>query len=97
MSFTDSFIVGGKNLGSAMTVGSGVPANTLYEATKQVGKIYVGPNTATAAPAGGYVQGTGHSAFSTALGLSADNAFGMSFQGAPLAVTDKGIQNLRLL
>lgn len=76
ITFTDSFIVGGKNLGSAMTVGSGVPANTLYEATQQVGKFFVGPNTATAVPAGGYVQGAGHSAFSTALGLGADNAFG---------------------
>ena len=68
-----------------MTIGSGVPANTPYEATKQVGKIYVGPNTATAVPAGGYVQGTGHSAFSTALGLGADNALGMtiSFKRAP--------------
>ncbi|KLO17643.1 FAD-binding domain-containing protein [Schizopora paradoxa] len=74
ITFTDSFVVGGKNLGSAMTVGSGVPANTLYEATKQVGKFFVGPNTATAVPAGGYVQGAGHSAFSTSLGLGADNA-----------------------
>ncbi len=42
ITFTESFVVGGKNLGSAMTVGTGVPANTLYEATKQVGKFLRG-------------------------------------------------------
>jgi FAD/FMN-containing dehydrogenase len=65
-----------KDLGPAVTVGSGVPLNILYEETKKQGRYYVGGSTATVALAGGYVQGAGHSAFSPAFGLGADNALG---------------------
>ena len=74
ISFTNSFVVNGKNLGSAVTMGSGVPANTMYTATKAEGKIVVGPNTATVSTVGGYIQGGGHSAYSPVLGLGSDNA-----------------------
>ncbi|KAJ3575466.1 hypothetical protein NP233_g1083 [Leucocoprinus birnbaumii] len=72
--FTDNFLVGGLNKGSAVTVGSGVGLSALYNATKNVGKIFVGGSAATVAPGGGYVQGAGHSALSPLLGLAADNA-----------------------
>jgi FAD/FMN-containing dehydrogenase len=65
-----------KDLGPAVTVGSGVPLNILYEETKKLGRFYVGGSAATVALAGGYVQGTGHSAFSPVFGLGADNALG---------------------
>lgn len=63
-------------MGSAVTVGSGVPLNTLYNVTKEAGKYYVGGNTASVVAAGGYVQGGGHSIFSPIFGLAADNALG---------------------
>lgn len=75
--FHDSFKVRGKDLGSAVTVGSGVPLNTLYQASKAQGKIFVGGTAATVVAAGGYVQGGGHSALSPTFGLAADNALGM--------------------
>lgn len=76
MSFSDSFIVNGTDMGSAMTAGSGMPLNLLYEASKGAGKFYVGGSTATVVLAGGYVQGAGHSAFSPVFGLGADNVLG---------------------
>lgn len=63
-------------IGSAMTAGSGMPLNLLYEEAKRQGKYYVGGITATVALAGGYIQGAGHSAFSPTFGLAADNALG---------------------
>ncbi len=63
-------------MGSAMTTGSGVPVNRLYEASKAVGKFFTGASTATAVASGGYVQGAGHSAFAKVFGLAADNALG---------------------
>ena len=69
--------MGEDNLGSAVTVGSGVPLNTLYQASKAQGKIFVGGTAATVVPAGGYVQGAGHSALSPTFGLLADNTLGM--------------------
>ena len=63
-------------MGSAVTVGSGVPLNTLYTASKSVGKIIVGGTAANVVAAGGYVQGAGHSAFSPIFGLAADNVLG---------------------
>ncbi|KAJ7788573.1 hypothetical protein B0H13DRAFT_2174349, partial [Mycena leptocephala] len=58
LSFTDAFLVGDENMGSAVTVGSGVYVNTLYEHAKAHGKIV----------------GGGHSALSPLLGLAADIA-----------------------
>lgn len=76
MTFTDNFVVGGKSLGPAVTVQSGVALNTLYTTAKAQGRFVVGGTAATVAPAGGYVQGAGHSAMSPLLGLGADNCFG---------------------
>ncbi|KAJ7038360.1 FAD-binding domain-containing protein [Mycena alexandri] len=73
ISFTESFFVGSKDMGSAVTVGSGVHANTLYLQSKANSKILVSPAAATVCTAGGYVQGAGHSALSPTFGLAADN------------------------
>ena len=73
ISFDDSFFVQGKNLGSAVTVGSGVPLNDLYSKSGEHGKFIVGANAATVAAAGGHIQGGGHSAVSPVLGLAVDN------------------------
>ncbi|KAJ7734216.1 FAD-binding domain-containing protein [Mycena olivaceomarginata] len=64
--FTDAFVVGGENLGSAVTVGPGVPLRDIYQQTKAQGKIAVGGSAATVE--------RGHSAISPLLGLAADNA-----------------------
>jgi FAD/FMN-containing dehydrogenase len=76
ITFHDSFVVGGKDMGSAVTVGSGVGLHTLYEATKSQSKIFVGGTAASVVQAGGYVQGAGHSTLSPLFGLAADNALG---------------------
>ncbi|KAF7349910.1 FAD-binding domain-containing protein [Mycena venus] len=73
ISMTNGFFVGTRNMGSAVTIGSGVHAQTLYQKTKANGKIVVAPTAATVCPAGGYVQGAGHSALSPLFGLAADN------------------------
>lgn len=70
--FTDSFLINGENKGSAVTVGPGVPLNRVYAESKKLGKFVVGGTAASVAPAGGYVQGGGHSAFSPIYGLVAD-------------------------
>ncbi|KXN80958.1 hypothetical protein AN958_06549 [Leucoagaricus sp. SymC.cos] len=74
IAFTDNFRVGTHDLGFAVTVGSGVGLSALYNASKEVNKIFVGGGAATVAAAGGYVQGGGHSPLSPLLGLAADNA-----------------------
>ncbi len=76
ITFAENFTVSGHNEGSAVTVGSGVPLNTLYQAAKEQGKILVGAGVATIVAAGGYFQGGGHSAISPLLGLAADNVLG---------------------
>ena len=73
VTFTEQFIVDGLDLGPAVTVGSGVGLNTIYAAAKAQGKMFVGGATATISPAGGYVQGAGHSPLSPIYGLAADN------------------------
>ena len=78
-SFTDDFMVGGQNLGSAVTLGSGVPLHVMYELTKAHGKITVGGTASTVVLSGGYVQGGGHSALSPTFGLLADNCLGIFF------------------
>lgn len=70
-------MVGGQDLGRAVTLGSGIPLNKMYELTKAQGKIAVGGIAATVVPSGGYVQGGGHSALSPTLGLAADNCLGI--------------------
>lgn len=71
--FTDSFTVGGKDKGSAVTVGSGVGLRALYVAAKAVDKMVVGGTAATVSAGGGYTQGAGHSGFGPTFGLAADN------------------------
>ncbi|KAF7377479.1 hypothetical protein MSAN_00169900 [Mycena sanguinolenta] len=61
-------------VGSTMTVGSGVYAQTVYEQGKANGRIAVGPAAATVCLGGGWVQGAGHSALSPTFSLGADNA-----------------------
>ncbi|PBK73639.1 FAD-binding domain-containing protein [Armillaria solidipes] len=73
ITFAENFTVSGHNEGSAVTVGSGVPLNTLYQTAKEQGKILVSGVAATVVAAGGYIQGGGHSALSPLLGLAADN------------------------
>ncbi|KAF5354162.1 hypothetical protein D9756_007141 [Leucocoprinus leucothites] len=71
--FTNNFHVGDVNLGSAVTVGSGVGLSAMYNASKEVNKIFVGSSAATVVAAGGYIQGGGHSVLSPLLGLASDN------------------------
>ena len=78
ITFHDSFKVGDHDMGSAVTVGSGVVFHTLYAVAKAHGKIIVGGSGATIAAAGGYLQGAGHSLLSPLHGLGADNALGIS-------------------
>ncbi|KAJ7337683.1 FAD-binding domain-containing protein [Mycena albidolilacea] len=73
ISMTDGFFVGTQNTGPAVTIGSGVHTQTLYQVMKANGKSVVVPTAATVCPAGGYVQGAGHSALSPLFGLAADN------------------------
>ncbi|KAJ7784953.1 FAD-binding domain-containing protein, partial [Mycena maculata] len=75
ISFTDAFFVGAQNVGSAVTVGPGVPDDSLYQQAQANGKTAVAGAAGTVCPAGGWVQGAGHSAMSPKLGLGADNAF----------------------
>ncbi|KAH9985248.1 hypothetical protein BJV77DRAFT_965658 [Russula vinacea] len=78
ITFTDHFSIAGSDLGSAVTVGSGVGLKTLYDATKAQNKMFVGGTAATVSPAGGYIQGAGHSGFSPLYGLAADNVLQFS-------------------
>lgn len=70
-------MVGSKNKGSTVTLGSGVGLREMYKATGAVGKIAVGGSASTVVAAGGYVQGAGHSFLSPLFGLAADNCHGM--------------------
>ncbi|KAK7058069.1 FAD-binding domain-containing protein, partial [Favolaschia claudopus] len=71
--FSDAFVVDGKDVGSAVTVGPGVHLQDIYARSRAHGKIAIGGTAATVCAAGGYLQGAGHSALSPLLGLSADN------------------------
>jgi FAD/FMN-containing dehydrogenase len=73
---TDAFMVEAKNMGSAVTLGSGLPLKDAYQKAKANGKIIVGGTAATVVAAGGYIQGAGHSALSPTFGLAADHALG---------------------
>jgi FAD/FMN-containing dehydrogenase len=76
ISFTDSFVVGTHDVGSAVTVGSGVFSQALYQQGKSNGKVLVTAGAPTVCAAGGYVQDGGHSALSPTFGLASDNALG---------------------
>ena len=75
--------MGEQNLGSAITVGSGIPLGVMYQLAKSQGKIFVGGEAATVVAAGGYVQGAGHSALSPTYGLAADNCLGILYFSLP--------------
>ena len=83
ITFTDHFIVDGSDHGPAVTVGSGVGLKTIYAAAKAQGKMFVGGTAATVSPAGGYIQGAGHSGFSPLYGLAADNVLRACFSLTP--------------
>ncbi|KAJ7088708.1 hypothetical protein C8R44DRAFT_819336 [Mycena epipterygia] len=74
ISFSDTFFVGTQDMGSVVTVGSGVYPQSIYQQAKPNGKIVVTGAAATVCAAGGYVQGAGHSALSPMFGLAADTA-----------------------
>lgn len=72
-------MVGSKNKGSTVTLGSGVGLREMYNTTGAAGKLAVGGSASTVVAAGGYVQGGGHSSMSPFLGLAADNCHGMKW------------------
>ncbi|KAJ7182940.1 FAD-binding domain-containing protein [Mycena crocata] len=78
ITFTDSFKIGSRNVGPALTVGPGVHTQDVYQATKEKGLVAVTGAAASVCHAGGYIQGGGHSALSPLLGLAADNALEFS-------------------
>lgn len=86
ITFTDAFVVGGKNMGDAATVGSGIGLHEIYTAANEVGRAIVGGTAATVSVGGGYAQGAGHSALSPLLGLAADNVLRESASAFPWMV-----------
>ncbi|KAI9452284.1 FAD-binding domain-containing protein [Lactarius psammicola] len=97
ITFTDHFLVGGADQGSAVTVGSGVGLKYIYAAAKAQNKMFVGGTAATVSAAGGYTQGAGHSAFSPIYGLAADNVLQYSVvlaNGSYVVVNSASIPNL---
>lgn len=64
--------------GPSVTVGAGVMGNELVEAANKQGMTVVSGECATVGLAGGFTQGGGHSALSTAFGLGADQT--LSFE-----------------
>lgn len=59
--------------GTAVKLGAGVQGYQILEAGLAKGEVVVGGECPTVGLSGGYTQGGGHSALSTAFGLSADN------------------------
>lgn len=64
--------------GPSVTVGAGVMGNELLETVNKQGMTVVSGECATVGLAGGFTQGGGHSALSTAFGLGADQT--LSFE-----------------
>lgn len=79
--------------GSAVTVGAGVGLKDIYAAAKAQNKMFVGGTAATVSPAGGYIQGAGHSAFSPIYGLAADNVLRTYFHSIRMKTSLKKKQN----
>ena len=71
--------------GPAIQVGAGVQGFEMLEAASAAGYVAVTGECPTVGVAGGYTQGGGHSALSTAFGLSADQA--LEFQVVTAAGT----------
>ncbi|KKY37574.1 putative isoamyl alcohol [Diaporthe ampelina] len=60
--------------GPAIKMGAGVLGYEVTEAGKTAGLVVVGGECPTVGPAGGYIQGGGHSALTTNFGMAADQA-----------------------
>ncbi|GKT97386.1 FAD binding domain-containing protein [Colletotrichum tofieldiae] len=60
--------------GPALKMGAGVLGYEITEAGKSSGLVVVGGECPTVGPAGGYIQGGGHSALTTNFGMAADQA-----------------------
>ncbi|KAK2046618.1 FAD binding domain-containing protein [Colletotrichum somersetense] len=60
--------------GPAVKMGAGVLGYEVTEATKASGLVVLGGECPTVGPAGGYIQGGGHSALTTNFGMAADQA-----------------------
>ncbi|TDZ67337.1 FAD-linked oxidoreductase ZEB1 [Colletotrichum trifolii] len=60
--------------GPAVKMGAGVLGYEVTEAGKSSGLVVVGGECPTVGPAGGYIQGGGHSALTTNFGMAADQA-----------------------
>ncbi|KAL0940341.1 isoamyl alcohol [Colletotrichum truncatum] len=60
--------------GPAIKLGAGVLGYEITEASKSAGLVVVGGECPTVGPAGGYIQGGGHSALTTNFGMAADQA-----------------------
>jgi len=71
--FHDSFTVDGEDLGSAVTIGSGVGLYTAVQAAKAEGKTIVAGTAASVSAGAGWFQAGGHGSVSTKLGMGADN------------------------
>lgn len=74
--YTDEFIpIGARaSSGPAVTIGAGVLAGELYNATAEGGHTVVAGACSTVGVAGGFIQGGGISILSPLRGLSSDNA-----------------------
>ncbi|KAK1986377.1 FAD binding domain-containing protein [Colletotrichum cereale] len=60
--------------GPALKMGAGVLGYEITEVSKASGLVVVGGECPTVGPAGGYIQGGGHSALTTNFGMAADQA-----------------------
>ncbi|KAK1956048.1 FAD binding domain-containing protein [Colletotrichum sublineola] len=60
--------------GPAVKMGAGVLGYEVTEVSKASGLVVVGGECPTVGPAGGYIQGGGHSALTTNFGMAADQA-----------------------
>ncbi|RYO84833.1 hypothetical protein DL762_005455 [Monosporascus cannonballus] len=64
----------GKGQGPAVTLDAGVSLQEMYAALAKSNRIVVGGASHTVGPAGGYIQGGGHSFLGTWKGMASDNA-----------------------
>ena len=75
--YHESFTVGDKKAGSAVTVGGGTEMYDIYAATAKHNQTVVGGGAKSVA-VGGYITGGGHSSLSSRCGLAADNVLEMT-------------------
>jgi FAD/FMN-containing dehydrogenase len=75
--------------GPSVTVGAGVMGNELVEAAHKQNMTVVSGECATVGLAGGFTQGGGHSALSTAFGLGADQTLSFQVRSSMLHTKEK--------